>query len=228
MRFPSGIDQWQRTRITQPATWLSVIGRDGYWPLATLNEPLENTKRFSNLALVEKSHRQAAAKAEDRLRPQTLSLSSSWRFFCVLALADLRDALLRLPLWIGRPDLGMFVQFTRLAGWRGPALIAAGWAVICSLLIILFLTSARIFFKWLDSPDKVWVVIMGIATAAAFVLAMLRTAMVERSICQRKAGRATTAQDRQKQQLRRSTGCIDAQSMFVAIVAVRCRRLADL
>ena len=61
-----------------------------------------------------------------------------------------------------RQDLGMFVQFTRLHGRRGPALIAAGWAAICCLLLILFLTCARIFFE-MGTADKVWVVIMGVA-----------------------------------------------------------------
>ena len=70
---------------SQPATWLTVIGRDGYWPLATLTKALGDTPRFSNLAVVKKKTSEAP-DSNDTPRPQRLSLSSSWRFFCVLSL----------------------------------------------------------------------------------------------------------------------------------------------
>jgi hypothetical protein len=205
---------------SQPATWLSVIGRDGYWPLATLNEPLENTKRFSNLALVENSRNQPAPGAQNSQRRPQLSLSSSWRFFCVLALLVFGMHYFACRYGYRRPNLGMFVQFTRLDSWRGPALIAVGWAVICSLLIILFLTSARIF-KWLDSPDKVWVVIMGIAAAAAFGLGLLELrwwsepfAKVPAETIQQK-----TVKARRRNRSPRPMYRVFAASMFAAIVA---------
>jgi hypothetical protein len=66
----------------------------------------------------------------------------------------------------------MFVQFTRMQGRRGSTLIAAGWTTICCLLLILFLTCARIFV-WLDAMDKVWVLTMGVATVIASVLATI-------------------------------------------------------
>jgi hypothetical protein len=205
---------------SQPATWLSVIGRDGYWPLATLNEPLENTKRFSNLALIEKSRSQPAGDGQNRARRPQLSLSSSWRFFCVLALLIFGMHYFACRYGYRRPNLGMFVQFTRLDSWRGPVLIAAGWAVICSLLIILFLTSARIF-KWLDSMDKVWVVIMGIASAAAFGFALLELrwwsepfAKVPAEAIQQQIGKA-----KPRNRSRRPMYRVFAASMFAAIVA---------
>jgi hypothetical protein len=205
---------------SEPATWLSVVGRDGYWPLATLTEPLENTKRFSNLALVAKSHSQPAGDGQNAPRKPQLSLSSSWRFFCVLALLIFGMHYFACRYGYRRPNLGMFVQFTRLDSWRGPALIAAGWAVICSLLIILFLTSARIF-KWLDFPDKAWVVIMGIGSAAAFGLALLELrwwsepfAKVPAETIQQKVGKA-----KHRNRSHRPMYRVFAASMFAAILA---------
>jgi hypothetical protein len=163
---------WNRQEglTSQPATWLAVIGRDGYWPLATLNEQLGKTKRFSNVAQVLKSQSQPSLESPNK--PRQLSLSSSWRFFCVLALLILGMHHFACRYGYKQPNLGMFVQFTRFESRRGPALIAAGWTVICALLLILFLTSARMV-RYLDSMDKVWVLIMGIATAAACALALL-------------------------------------------------------
>ena len=65
----------------------------------------------------------------------------------------------------------MFVQFTRMQGRRGPALIATGWAAVCSLQLILFLTSARIY-RLFDPMDKFWVIIMGVAAISSCLLAL--------------------------------------------------------
>ena len=156
----------------QPATWLAVIGRDGYWPLATLQDTLGNTQRFSNLAVVERARNKAVANPKDEVPPQHLSLTGSWRFICVLALLLFGVHYFACRYGWDRQDLGMFVQFTRLQGRRGPGLIAAGWTAICCLLLILFLTCARIF-SLLSTADKVWVFIMGIATVAACVFALI-------------------------------------------------------
>ncbi len=157
--------------VSQPATWLSVIGRDGYWPLATLTETLGNSPRFSNLAIVERGTNQPPPNPLDQARPQHLSLSGSWRFFCVLAVIISCVHYFACRYGWNRQDLGMFVQFTRIKGRRGPALMAAGWAAICALLLILFITSARMFWL-LDLADQVWVVVMGLATAAACFLSI--------------------------------------------------------
>ncbi len=159
------------SQFTQPATWLTVIGRDGYWPLATLKETLGNTPRFSSLAVVKRAEDKPAPRPADQVRPQTLSLTGSWRFVCVLSLLVFGVHYFASRYGWDRQDLGMFVQFTRLHGRRGPALIAAGWAAICCLLLILFLTCARIFFE-MGTADRVWVVILGLATVAACVFAI--------------------------------------------------------
>ena len=156
----------------QPATWLAVVGREGYWPIATLTQTLGDAPRFSNLAVIERARIQSPQNPLDRPRAQRLSLSSSWRFFCVLASLVFAMHYFACRYGWDRQDLGMFVQFTRLYGPRGPVLIAAGWAAVCSLLLVLFLTAARIF-EWLGVMDRVWVVAMGVATALACMLAML-------------------------------------------------------
>jgi len=151
---------------SQPATWLAVIGRDGYWPLATLRDTLGNAKRFSNLAVVERSREKSAGRPDDEIPPQRLSLTGSWRFLCVLAILLCGVHYFACRYGWDRQDLGMFVQFTRLPGLRGPGLIAAGWTSICCLLLLLFVTCARIF-PFLGTGDKVWVFIMGAATVLA-------------------------------------------------------------
>lgn len=156
---------------TEPATWLAVIGRDGYWPLATLKDTLGNTPRFSNLAVVERAQNKSARNPRDEVRGQTLSLTGSWRFMCVLALLMFAIHYFACRYGWDRQDLGMFVQFTRLQGRRGPALIAAGWAAVCCLLLILFLTCARIFAV-MSAADRIWVFIMGLATLAACIFAI--------------------------------------------------------
>ncbi len=155
---------------SQPATWLTVIGRDGYWPLATLTKPLGDTPRFSNLAVVKKKTNEAP-DSNDTPHPQRLSLSSSWRFLCVLSLLLFGIHFFACRYGWDRQNLGMFVQFTRLQGARGLGLIAAGWCAVCTLLLVLFMASARIF-DLLDFMDQIWVIVMGLATGAACVLAI--------------------------------------------------------
>ena len=156
---------WERSSEGEPAhagpaTWLTVIGRDGYWPLATLTETLGNSPRFSNLAVVEKSPDLPARNPMDQARRQRLSLSASWRFFCIIALLMFAMHYFACRYGYDRPDLGMFVQFTRQPGRRGAGLIAAGWGAICCLLLVLFLTALRIF-AYLSPEEQFWVVLVG-------------------------------------------------------------------
>jgi hypothetical protein len=157
---------------TQPATWLAVIGREGYWPLATLKDAPDSEHHFTNLAAVQRPANPRAGDPRDNLPRLHLSLTGSWRFICILALV------LSWVHWFAcrygwdRQDLGMFVQFTRLQGHRGPGLIAAGWGFICCLLLILFLTCARMY-PFLSWGDRVWVFLLGLATLMASVLALV-------------------------------------------------------
>ncbi len=158
--------------ISEPATWLSVIGRDGYWPLAILKKTSGNSPRFSNLAIVAITPTQRQVNPGDSQPRELLALSSSWRFCCVLALLAFAVHFFACSCGWSRQDLGMFVQFTPWEGRRGPALIAAGWSTICSLLLLLFIASCRIY-EWLSRMDRAWVLIMGLAAVTACVLTVL-------------------------------------------------------
>lgn len=157
---------------SQPATWLSVIGRDGYWPLAILKETSGTAPRFFNAAVVQKPSAADLAKAAVQPHKEILSLSSSWRLCCVLAFLCLCIHFFACRMGWKHPNFGMFVQFTPIGGHRGPALICAGWATLCSLLLILFLVSLRIY-PWLGSMDHAWVWVTGAAFVSACVCAAM-------------------------------------------------------
>ncbi|HEY1985135.1 MAG TPA: hypothetical protein VGG85_06985 [Terracidiphilus sp.] len=156
----------------EPATWLSVIGRDGYWPVAILKETLGNSPPQPSLAGVERIPQNQQEKLAEGLPIEKLSLSSSWRLCCVTALLAFAIHFFACHWGWRAQNLGMFVHFTPLEGRRSPALIAAGWSALCSLLLILFLASCRIF-RWLGTMDRTWVIIMGCAAIAACVLATM-------------------------------------------------------
>ena len=170
--FPFWDASTENSSESQPATWLAVIGRDGYWPLATLKETLGNSPRFSSLAEVKKSSNPTVGNPLDEAGQERLGLSASWRFFCVLALLLFAIHYFACRYGWHRQDLGIFVQFTRQPGRRGPGLIASGWAAVCCLLLILTLTALRIY-AYLDLSDKEWVLVMGAATVGACVLAVI-------------------------------------------------------
>lgn len=151
----------------KPATWLSVIGRDGYWPLATLTASLQ-APRFSNLTAVERSQNETQTADGNMPPPERLTLPSSWRLFCVLGLLALGVHAFASRFGWAQQSLGMFVHFTPLKGWRAPALITAGWTGIACLLLTLLLTPLRIF-QWLPQVDRIWVW----AAGAGFILALL-------------------------------------------------------
>ena len=150
----------------EPVTWLSVIGRDGYWPLATLTATLNTTPASSTIEPVTRHQEIAAANRKASVGPQYLELTGSWRFVCVLVLVMFAVHRFACRYGWDRLDLAMFVQFAPMSGRRGPGMIAAGWTAICSMLLILFLTCLRMWFvmKW---ADKIWVFIMGGVTVAA-------------------------------------------------------------
>lgn len=154
---------------SQSATWLSVIGREGYWPLAVLRKGSINPPRFSNLAIVDKPSAEMRARIPDPPSPERLSLSSTWRFCCVLALLLLMAHIFACKSAWKHPNLGMFVQFTPLEGQRSAALVSAGWAILISLHLTLCLVSLRIY-PWLGTMDRAWVWLTGLAALVGCVL----------------------------------------------------------
>lgn len=155
----------------KPSTWISVIGRDGYWPLAVLWKPsvYSKTPRFSSLTSVQKPADEPGAPGS-AVR-NLLTLSATWKFCCALALlAACAHFFVCLYGW-AHPDLGMCIQFTPLPGRRGLGLMALGWAVVCSVLILISMASLRLFM-WLDGLDRFWVVLSSIGALASLVLAV--------------------------------------------------------
>lgn len=163
---------FEEAGVRKPATWLSVIGRDGYWPLATLTAPLQ-APRFSNLAAVGRSEDQQLKGIQNVPPPERLTLPSSWRFFCVLALLALGIHSFACRFGWAQQSLGMFVHFTPLKGWRAPALITAGWTAIACLLLTLTLTPMRIF-QWLPEIDRIWVWAAGGGFVLSLALSILQ------------------------------------------------------
>lgn len=162
---------WERSNgdgSSYPATWLSVIGRDGYWPLAVLTKGFGDTSQQSNLAHVQQPDSNRDGKAKS---PFSFGLSSTWKFCCLLVLVVLCVHIFASQRGWSSPDLGMFVQFTPLASRRQNTLVVMGWAAVCSLLVLLFLASARIYV-WLKVTDQLWVWILGFATFAGCASAL--------------------------------------------------------
>jgi hypothetical protein len=150
-----------------PITWLSVIGRDGYWPLAVLKAPFHRLPA-SNLTSVTKT----APSNGRNLSTGQFSLSSAWKFFCFLAVLAICLHFVACHIGWRHQDMGLFVQFTPHPGKRQLALMALGWAMICSLLLLLLLASAPLY-AWLRRVDQIWVWIVGIAAIAGVVAIVL-------------------------------------------------------
>jgi hypothetical protein len=165
---------WDRDPAQEtPSTWLSVIGREGYWPLAVLDAPYKKLElQGVNLAQVKKPAEPITATPE--YRTSGFSLSSAWKFVCSLSM--LMFAMHFVASHSGRrsQDLGVFIQFTRSPGNRQLFIMTAGWAVLCCLLLLLFFASARLY-PWLRHGDQVWVWLSGgfaLAGCSVFVLDM--------------------------------------------------------
>jgi hypothetical protein len=155
-----------------PSTWLSVVGRNGYWPLAILTTPLENPggKRplQSNLSLV------TAPPSEIEpgdMTNRSFSLSPAWKLCCMLAIVAL--ALHCFASFRGYKDqnLSMFVQFMPLAGNRQLFLMGIGWAAIGSALVLMFLCTARIGMdpSYLNPQDAFWKWTLGVCALLGFL-----------------------------------------------------------
>jgi hypothetical protein len=149
-----------------PATWLSVIGRQGYWPLAVLDIPSQGL----NLAQVISPG--GASGIDVQNVPGVFTLSSSWKFTCFLGMLAFGMHFLASRSGWKDQNLGLFVQFTPSSSNRQLILMAIGWGTVCSLLLLFFLASARLF-HWLRGIDQAWVCVSGafaVAGSVAFIV----------------------------------------------------------
>jgi hypothetical protein len=155
---------------SQPATWLAVVGRDGYWPLAVLTLPsrYSASSPYSNLTHVPKS----ADKPGSDPVPNRFTLPSVWKFFCALSVLLLVVHFFACCCGWKQQDLGVFIQFTPMQGVRGSALMALGWMALCSLFVLQFM-AAGCLWKWLTPIDRFWVILSGVGALSGCALAFI-------------------------------------------------------
>jgi hypothetical protein len=157
-----------------PSTWLSVIGRGGYWPLAVLKEPFNSDPKHiplqSNLAWVLATKDDAAKPSDGDNTTLKFSLSPAWKLCCVLAILAFALHFFACRAGYNYQNLSMFVQFTPLSGTRQLILMSIGWATIGSVVILMFLCTLRIGrHPYLDPKDFLWIVILAIVGSLAIL-----------------------------------------------------------
>jgi hypothetical protein len=162
-----------------PSTWLAVIGRGGYWPLALLDQPSspDNPPTFSNLAIISGTNKSGTNSHESsKSDPWVFTLSAPWRFGCLLALVAV--ALHLFAVWRGwdHQDLGVFVQFTPLREGRGLILMALGGVIISAIPFLMLFAACRIY-PWLGFFDRCWTRSIALAAMAACMGSVLAIGM---------------------------------------------------
>lgn len=157
---------WERSSsdLVAPSTWLSVVGRDGYWPVAVLTEPLSTSA--SPASTVEAVTLPSAPDADPNHRLWKFTLSPSWKLCC--GLAGLAVCLHFYACLFGwrRENQSMFIQFAPLPEKRQLILIGIGWASIGSLVILMLRCSDRIGSS-LEKSSSVWIPVLYIAAWSA-------------------------------------------------------------
>jgi hypothetical protein len=168
-------DALDQPEPSKPSTWLSVIGRGGYWPLAVLTEPYhkpdpKNVPLRSNLALVLASKDSATRQSGDDKTNLRFSLSPAWKLCCALAVLALALHLFACRRGYSYQNLSMLIQFTPLSGNRQLFLMGIGWAAIGSVLILMFLCTLRIGIgPYLEPKDVLWIVVLATFGLLAFL-----------------------------------------------------------
>jgi len=155
---------WEQkpTETVAPSTWLSVIGRDGYWPVAVLTETLsEVASPDPSVSAVTLPGRSDAGNPPNPALWR-FTLSPAWKFCCGLAaLAVCLHFYACLFGW-RREDQSMFIHFAPLPAMRQFILIALGWATIGSIVILMLRCSNRIG-SYLERSNSLWISVLSIA-----------------------------------------------------------------
>jgi hypothetical protein len=156
-----------------PSTWLAVVGRDGYWPLAVLKEPYKNPHPdpnekspplplISNLAPVQPpASKDPATLSNKRL----LSLSVAWKLVCEWAVFSMLVHAFACCRGWKYQNLSALIQFQPAPGARQLTLITFGWGVLVTALVLMF-RSATCLNRFLDWKDSIWI---GILAAVALL-----------------------------------------------------------
>jgi hypothetical protein len=141
-----------------PTTWLSVVGRDGYWPVAVLTEPLSRlvppvSPASTVAAMALPTGSETATKGTPAL--WKVSLSPTWKFCCGLAMLAVCLHFYACLCGRRRENQSMFIQFVPHSGKRQLFLIGFGWATIGSVVILMLRCSGRIS-SLLESSNSLW------------------------------------------------------------------------
>lgn len=149
-----------------PSTWLSVIGRDGYWPVAVLTEPLSKITSPDSTVSAVTLPGETDAGATPNPALWRFTLSPAWKFCCGLAaLAVCLHFYACLFGW-RREDQSMFIQFAPLPAKRQFILIGLGWATIGSIVILMLRCSNRID-SFLVKSNAFWISVLSIFSLLA-------------------------------------------------------------
>ncbi len=148
-----------------PSTWLAVMGRDGYWPLAVLKERYQNhdphpdkesaakPDLISNLAMV-KAPPPGGSTQLSNSRP--LSLSVAWKLVCELAVLAILVHSFACGFGWKYQNLSALIQFQPAPGSRQLTLVTIGWGVLVTVLVLMFRCAACIN-QFLNSTDSMWI-----------------------------------------------------------------------
>jgi hypothetical protein len=154
---------WEQKSVdtVAPSTWLSVIGRDGYWPVAVLTEPFSNLASPDSTVSVVTLPGGSDTGATPNPALWKFTLSPAWKFCCGLAaLAVCLHFYACLFGW-RREDQSMFVHFAPLPAMRQFILIGLGWATIGSIVILMLRCSNRIG-SFLEESNTLWISVLSI------------------------------------------------------------------
>ncbi len=152
---------WEQksTDTAAPSTWLSVIGRDGYWPVAVLTDPL------STLASPDPTAEPVTLPGgPDSLTAANpalwrFTLSPAWKFCCGLAVLAVCLHFYACLFGWRHEDQSMFIQFAPLKAKRQFFLIGLGWATIGSIAILMLRCSSQIG-DYLERSSSLWISVL--------------------------------------------------------------------
>jgi len=146
----------------EPSTWLSVVGRDGYWPVAVLNEASSNLglppSTVATVALPSQSDAGDGAVNQSQWK---FSLSPAWKICCALAVLAVCLHFYACLYGRRRENQSMFVQFVPLQGKRQFFLIGVGWAAVGSIVLLMFICSEGINL-YLEERNSFWISILSV------------------------------------------------------------------
>ena len=161
---------WEQrsTDTVAPSTWLSVIGRDGYWPVAVLTETF--SKIDSPDPTVESVKLPGGLDTGSTPNPALwrFTLSPAWKFCCGLAALAVCIHFYACLFGWRREDQSMFIQFAPLSAMRQFFLIGLGWATIGSIVILMLRCSNRIG-SYLEKSNSLWISVLSIVAWLVFV-----------------------------------------------------------